>query len=114
MPRNRSARWTLISFSLALVSVFATSCRCPAPSGGGGGEPTIVYASISVRCGGDVYTVSTGNTASTADCETTEGPSGTGAVCTDKKGNGASMSCVGGVGKCLESSGAGSCSIKAD
>jgi hypothetical protein len=78
------------------------------PSCGSGSG--VIYASLSIRCGGDIYTVSTGNNA--GECETTEGTSGTGVVCTDKKGNGASMGCVAGVGKCLESSGAGSCSIK--
>lgn len=107
MSRHPSPRLAILTLSSALM--FATACRCPEPPGEG--APGVVYASISVRCGDDVYTVSTGSNG--GKCETTEGPAGTGAHCTDGN-NGATMTCKSGVGKCIESEGRGSCTIKAD
>lgn len=100
-------RFAILTVSSVLL--FATSCRCPAPEGGG--APGVVYASISVRCGSDVYTISTGTNG--GKCQTTEGPAASGAQCTHG-GNGATMTCTGGVGKCIETEGSGSCGIKAD
>lgn len=74
-------------------------------------EPGVVYAKLSVRCGQDIYTVSTGS--NSGKCESTEGPKGTGVNCADGRGNGATMSCIGDVGRCRESTGAGGCIINA-
>src|SRR5690606_30669088 len=75
--------------------------------------PGVAYATISVKCGGDTYTVSTGT--NSGKCETTEGPGGHGAACTGGGGrHGASMVCTNGVGRCLETEGAGSCTVKSD
>jgi hypothetical protein len=114
MLRTRVVRFAFVDLLLVVVLSTVSCCRRPAPTSSDcpPSAPGIVFASISVRCGQDIYTVSTGNTS--GECEATEGPSGNGLSCDDKRGNGASMACVGGVGKCLESSGAGSCTIKAE
>ena len=104
MLRRKIPRFLIIS--LLAISLPTISACTP-----NGEAPGVVYASVSVKCGGDVYTVSTGN--NSGKCETTEGPEGHGAHCTSG-GGGASMTCKGGVGKCLESEGSGSCSIKAN
>jgi hypothetical protein len=102
--------------------VFGPACKpacpkpecvtCPAAPADAGSAGGVAYASISVKCGKDTYTVSTGTSA--GNCKTTKGANNQveGATCTDDKGNGASLSCVGGVGACESSSGAGSCDIK--
>jgi hypothetical protein len=67
--------------------------------------PTVIGASIDLKCGDTTYTVSTGN--DQGDCKTGEPP--TTAGCSDGKGNGAEVSCLSG---CTNSSGSGSCTVK--
>lgn len=106
MRLGTSHRFTA-GVAILLALGLLAACTPPADEG----EPGVIYASVSVKCGGDVYTVSTGN--SGGKCTTSEGPDGHGAHCTSN-GGGASMSCKGGVGRCLESEGSGSCTIKAN
>lgn len=68
--------------------------------------PTVIGASIDLKCGDTTYTVSTGN--SQGNCSTGSTPAQN-ATCSDGKGNGAEVSCGHG---CMNSSGAGSCSVK--
>lgn len=74
--------------------------------------PGVTKASVSVRCGADVYIVSTGNDSGT--CTTTKnGDNSVGdAECSDGSGNNASVSCIDGIGGCDGANGSGSCSIE--
>lgn len=90
-------------------------CQYPADNGKDAStKPGVAYASVSVKCGGDVYTVTTGN--NSGKCSSSTGPGGAveSATCDDGQGNGASVSCKNGVGACNNSSGSGGCTIKAD
>src|SRR5687768_7963391 len=74
--------------------------------------PRVLAASVSVRCGQDVYKVSTGT--SGGACTTEKNPDGSvkSAKCNDQQGNSASVSCSGTTGGCDGSTGSGGCEIK--
>jgi hypothetical protein len=93
-PMNRLIPWAA---TVALSAFAVGSCVPP-------GEPTAVFASIDLSCGGKTYTVGTGT--NKGECQS----SGQNAVCGDGRGNAAEVSCASG---CIKTSGAGSCSIKA-
>jgi hypothetical protein len=75
-------------------------------------KPNIVAASASLRCGGDIYKVSTGT--STGHCVTTKNPDGIVAsiTCSDQGGSASASCSEKGVGACDGSSGAGACDIR--
>lgn len=74
-------------------------------------EPTVVYATSSMDCGGTRYEVSTGNNA--GRCTTSFGAGGKAetVTCDDGQGNGASVSCTTGAIGCGNVGGSGSCKI---
>jgi hypothetical protein len=68
---------------------------------------------VSVKCGKDTYTVTTGTKG--GKCSTSKGADGQveGATCVDGE-NSATASCKNGIGACESASGAGECNIKTD
>jgi hypothetical protein len=101
-----------IVFTLVLVA--ALSAFAIGRFSGSGNRPPVVVqtgfpvpaASIDLKCGDTKYTVSTGNTQ--GECQTGSTPAQN-AVCSDGKGNSSEVSCGHG---CMNSKGAGSCTIK--
>lgn len=70
----------------------------------GSSSPALAQASISIKCGGDTYTVSTGN--SKGSCKTSKVGDTKYAECTDSSGNSAGAACDVG---CDYSKGSGGC-----
>lgn len=101
----------LTTTGVLLLAALALRGKLIAPPPPDEGIP--VGASISVKCGEDVYELTTGtgegNCTTTTDVTTNHVQS---ASCRDDKGNQASMSCHGGKGACQSTAGSGDCKIK--
>jgi hypothetical protein len=79
----------------------------PLISGWQQGQGGVVYATTSLKCGNDVYTVSTGT--NSGACGPTAGGGGKSVTCTSGGNTVASASCDAG---CGTQTGAGSCTLK--
>ena len=107
-----------ILVGLLLLGLSGCPRRCPTPATMTGGEADggtgVIYATISVACGGGLgatYVLSTGTRGGHCNAQTDAAGNTTGGSCGDGQGNTAAATCNanGGQGTCTSTTGAGSC-----
>jgi hypothetical protein len=92
-------------FEVAQIEVRVPDGGVVVVSPGQGGGTGVSQATVDLVCGGNTYTVSTGN--KSGECKT--GGNGNNGICDDGRGNSAEVNCSSG---CASAKGSGSCTVK--